>query len=102
MARASGSFSQITKLDLVPNSIAFTDELAIAITAWLQNNVPSWVDCLATSCCKYLGLLIGPTSNTYQWVAPLLKYTKRAALIGKADAGPRSRVSSTTALLSLF
>jgi len=88
IAKAAGLVLQMRKTLFIPTSIEWSESLVSEIRAWISEHIPAWTDVLLQPCGKYLGIYIGPKAGSYQWIAPLSKYSKRASLIAASGAGP--------------
>ena len=79
---------QPKKCLFIPTALPFSETLVKDLTAWLHRYVPKWSQVRIASAGKYQGFFVGQGASDYQWLAPLARYSKRAATVAQVEAGP--------------
>ena len=82
----SGMILKPSKCFLVITKVPLTEELVVAIRAWLRDNIPAWGDFQIVDTAKYLGVWIGRRGKQLTWTAPLAKFKTRVAEFFEGNA----------------
>jgi len=80
-SRCSGLFLSPRKCVIVLNSVRTTAENIAVVRAWLRDNLPAWANFEIANCARYLGFLMGPTAQCWQWDVPIRKFKSRVEAI---------------------
>ena len=77
-----------TKCVLVPVAESLSEGLVDRIRGWLTEMLPDWNGFSIQGSAKYLGFMMGPSSQTSQWTGVLAKWRQRAFQIACTHSSP--------------
>ena len=101
----SGLTLQSVKCVLILTSVVASPTNIASIRTWLRLNIPEWENMSIANHGKYLGVVLGPRANKYQWVEAIAKYKGRVEqlkLSGEPAAYNIYRYNSTCVQVMLY
>ena len=87
-SKVAGLHLKPTKCVIVLTCISLSEDIVLAVKAWLTQEVPDFANFILSDCGKYLGWILGHKADLNSWSSPIQKFKNRICEIvgGKAPA----------------